>query len=48
MNKNIILKAKRATVKFSQGLEVDGYLLPDGEFRVGITSASVIVGYAQN
>lgn len=44
MNNNIT-KAVRQTVKFTEGLEVDGYMLPSGEFRVGKTGASVAVGF---
>ena len=42
------LRAKHATVRFFDGLEVDGYEMPDGEFRVGLTTASVVLGYASN
>jgi hypothetical protein len=42
------IKAKQMTVKFFDGLEVDGYELPDGEFRVGLTTASIVLGYASN
>ena len=44
----MIVKAKRATVKFSQDLEVDGYMLPDGEFRVGKMSISKTLGYGKD
>lgn len=42
-----IIKAERATVKFFDGLEVDGYMMPDGEFRVSVTGASVLLGYSK-
>lgn len=42
-----IIKAVPATVKFFEGLEVDGYQMPDGEFRVGLTGASEILGYGR-
>ncbi|MGD2184417.1 hypothetical protein [Lusitaniella coriacea] len=42
------IRAERATVRFFDGLEVDGYRLPSGEFRVGITGASRVLGYANN
>ena len=42
------VRSQRATVKFIEGLTVDGYRMPDGEFRVGVRGASVVVGYAQN
>ena len=42
------IKAERARVTFFDGLSVDGYRMPNGEFRVGITGASVVLGYARN
>ena len=39
------IKAERATIKFIDGLEVDGYRMPDGEFRVGVMGASTVLGY---
>jgi len=42
-----LIKADRATVKFFDGLEVDGYQMPDGEFRVGVTGASEVLGYGR-
>lgn len=42
------IRAERATVTFFDGLRVDGYRLPNGEFRVGITGASVVLGYSDN
>jgi hypothetical protein len=41
-------RAERQTVSFFDGLQVDGYRMPDGEFRVGITGASVVLGYSDN
>jgi hypothetical protein len=43
-----IIRAERATIEFCDGLNVDGYRMPDGEFRVGITSASLVAGFAEN
>lgn len=43
-----VIRAERQTVKFFDGLEVDGYRMPDGEFRVGITGASEVLGYGRN
>lgn len=43
-----VIKAERKTVPFFQGLEVDGYRMPNGEFRVGITTASIVAGFAEN
>jgi len=42
------IRAERATVAFFDGLTVDGYRMPNGEFRVGITTASIVAGFAQN
>lgn len=42
------IRAERQTVKFFEGLEVDGYRMPNGEFRVGLTGASLVLGYAEN
>lgn len=43
-----VIRAERQTVPFFEGLEVDGYRMPNGDFRVGITGASKVVGYAEN
>ncbi|AFZ15758.1 hypothetical protein Cri9333_5003 (plasmid) [Crinalium epipsammum PCC 9333] len=40
------IKAERATVEFFDGLTVDGYRMPDGEFRIGLAGASRILGYS--
>ncbi len=42
------IRAERATVEFFDGLVVDGYRMPDGEFRVGIAGASIVLGYDRN
>lgn len=42
------IRAERSTVTFIDGLSVDGYRMPDGEFRVGIAGASEVLGYARN
>jgi hypothetical protein len=41
------VRAERATVTFFDGLEVDGYRMPNGEFRVGIAGASTVLGYGR-
>ena len=41
------VKAIRATVVFFEGLEVDGYRMPNGEFRVGLAGASRLLGYSR-
>lgn len=41
-------RAERATVEFFDGLIVDGYRMPSGEFRVGLTGASEVLGYGKN
>jgi hypothetical protein len=42
------IRAERATVTFFDGLAVEGYRMPSGEFRVGITEACRVLGYADN
>jgi len=42
------IRAERSTVTFFQGLTVDGYRMPNGEFRVGLTGASTVLGYSEN
>lgn len=42
------IRAEQAKVTFFNGLEVDGYRMPDGEFRVGVTGASEVLGYGRN
>ena len=39
-------KAVRATIVFCEGLEVDGYQMPNGEYRVGLSSAGLALGYS--
>jgi hypothetical protein len=41
-------RAERETVPFFDGLTVDGYRMPDGEFRVGIAGAGEVLGYERN
>jgi hypothetical protein len=43
-----IIRVERQTVRFFDGLEVDGYRLPSGEFCVGLTGASLVLGYKEN
>lgn len=45
---NTIITFERAFVKFSDDLAVDGYRSPSGEFRVGMASASVVLGYEKD
>jgi len=42
------IRAEEADVKFFDGLKVDGYRMPNGEFRVGLTGASDVLGYEKN
>lgn len=42
------IKATSATVQLSDTLLIDGYMMPDGEFRAGIAGVSVLLGYAKN
>lgn len=48
MEHNEPIRAERRLVPFFEGLEVEGYLMPSGEYRVSITSASRVLGYAEN
>ena len=41
-------KIRSATVRFCDGLAVDGFELPDGSYWVSITSSSEVLGYAKN
>lgn len=40
-------KIRSATVRFCDGLAVDGYELPDGSYWVSITSSSEVLGYSK-
>jgi hypothetical protein len=42
-----VIRAERQTVVFFEGLKVDGYRMPNDEFRVGITGASEVLGYSK-
>ncbi len=42
------IRAERQTVTFFNGLTVDGYRMPSGEFRVGIIGACEVLGYPEN
>jgi hypothetical protein len=47
---NYTIRFRRAIVRFTssqEGLEVDGYQTPDGEYRVGITGAAKVLGYGK-
>ena len=43
-----LIKAVTATIQLSDTLSIDGYMMPDGEFRAGIVGASVLLGYQRN
>ena len=42
------IKVERKPVPFFEGLKIDGYKMPSGEFRVGLTGASEVLGYGKN
>lgn len=42
------IRAEHKQVPFFEGLEVDGYRMPNGDFRVGIEGASKVLGYNRN
>lgn len=44
----IPVKVLRASVVFFEGLEVDGYRMPNGEFRIGLSGVSRILGYSRD
>lgn len=43
-----VIRAEHKQVPFFEGLEVDGYRMPSGDFRVGIEGASKVLGYNRN
>ena len=43
-----IIRAERAKVAFFKGLEVEGYRMPDGSFRVGLSGTSRVLGFGEN
>lgn len=43
-----LVKAERVIVNFGNGIKLEGYRLPNGEFRVGKTSASLALGYGKD
>lgn len=47
MNNNKPIRAERQTVRFFDGLEVDGYRMPNGEFRVSLVGASTTIGFSK-
>ena len=42
------IKAVNATIQLSDTLSIDGYMMPDGEFRAGIAGASVLLGHGKD
>ncbi len=44
---NVPIKAIRATITFSEELSIDGYKMPDGKYRIGLSSASKAIGYSE-
>ena len=42
------IKAVTTKVRFFDGLEVDGYRMPNGDFRIGVVGTSRMFGYADN
>jgi hypothetical protein len=41
------IKAVRAEVNLGESVVIDGYMLPNGEFRYGLTRTSLLLGYAK-
>jgi hypothetical protein len=42
------IKAVNATIELSDTLSIDGYMMPDGEFRAGIAGASILLGHGKD
>lgn len=42
------IKAEHRIVTFFDGLGVEGYRMPSGEFRIGLASASRVIGYTDD
>lgn len=40
--------ALSATIHLGPGVSIDGYLMPDGSFRYGLSYTSILFGYAEN
>ncbi len=47
MTESELIKATTATVQLGD-LPVDGYMMPNGEFRAGIAGASVLLGHGKD
>ena len=45
-NLNVPIKAIREKIIFSEELSIDGYKMPDGEYRIGLSSAGLALGYS--
>lgn len=43
-----IIRLERAKVNFTSSIAVDGYRMPNGEFRVSLAGASVVLGFEKN
>lgn len=43
-----VIRAEHKTVSFFDGLGVEGYRMPDGKFRVGLSGASRVLGYNED
>jgi hypothetical protein len=41
-------KAVTAVIQLSDTLSIDGYMMPDGEFRAGIAGASILLGHGKD
>lgn len=41
-------RVRRQVMRLFEGLELDGYQMPNGEFRVGIKGASKALGYSES
>ncbi len=41
------IKAKRAIIQFCDNQTIEGYRMPNGEYRIGLSSASEALGYSK-
>ena len=48
LSENQPVRSEQATVRFFDGLEVKGWRMPSGEFRIGLEGASSVLGFAEN
>jgi len=45
---SITIKAQKMTVTFCEGVEIEAYVMPSGEYRYNLSGASQLVGKSEN